>query len=99
MASYFAQYVSCCTLARTWSRISHCRQIFALSIELFGHAMTEMEEGKIGKAEVFVSMLAALCGALSFIAMNRVVGGHGDHEGEDHGNNSVTFCMMKNLHL
>ena len=49
--------------------------LFALSIELFGHAMLEMEEGKIGKAEVFCSMFSAVIGALSFIVMNRFLGG------------------------
>ena len=68
--------------------------LFALSIELFGRAMLEMTEGKIGKAEVFCSMISGVLGALSFIAMNRFLGGHevpdtgeagdtGEHHGEE----------------
>jgi zinc transporter ZupT len=46
-----------------------------------------MEEHKIGKAEVFCSMFSSILGALSFIVMNRFLGGHeghGDgHDGHD----------------
>jgi len=47
--------------------------------------MTELEEGKIGKGEVFCSMFTALLGALTFIAMNRWMGGHGDEHDDEHG--------------
>lgn len=57
--------------------------LFALSIELFGGAMQEMAEGKIGKAEVICSMTSAVAGALSFIVMNRFLGEHEVNGGED----------------
>lgn len=49
---------------------------FALSIELFGNSVHEMQEHKLGKAEVAFSMGMSVLGALSFILMNRVLGSH-----------------------
>jgi len=61
--------------------------LFAVTVELYGHALHEVHEGRMGMVEMNCTMICAVCGAMFYLRVNKwleeTMGGHGDEE-HDH---------------
>lgn len=45
--------------------------LFAVTVELYGHALHEVSMGRLGLAEMFTTICGALCGAAFYLTINR----------------------------
>lgn len=45
--------------------------LFAVTVELYGHALRELDHGRMGLLEMFSTILAALLGAMFYVSVNR----------------------------
>lgn len=54
-----------------WMAFGAGALLFAVTIELYGHTLRELEHGKVGIVEVFATIGGALVGALFYLVVNR----------------------------
>jgi hypothetical protein len=45
--------------------------LFAVTVELYGHALAEVQAGRLGLIEIFTTIFGALCGAAFYLSVNQ----------------------------
>lgn len=57
----------------SWMALGAGSLLFAVTVELYGHALRELEMGRAGLLEMFATVVGALCGALFYLWVNRLL--------------------------
>lgn len=59
--------------------------LFAVTVELYGHALHEVAQGSLGYTEMFTTVCCALIGALLYLWLNKQMEEWVEHSGEEDG--------------
>jgi zinc transporter ZupT len=54
--------------------------LFAVTVELYGHALREVEKERLGLIEMFTTIFGALCGAAFYLVINKWLEDHFDQQ-------------------
>lgn len=70
-------------VAAMWMALGAGSLLFAVTVELYAHALRELELGRAGLLELFATVVGALLGALFYLWVNRLLETMMVHEDQD----------------